>query len=137
VLRVLSQLSDGTAVETPQDPAAATVAPKLSRQTAVVDWSRPAAEVARRINGLSPWPGCRVRLMDGDRDLATVTLVRSRPGHAAGAAPGTIVGDSVVAGDGRAVELLQVQPEGRRPMSPADYRNGRPWRDGIRLVAAD
>jgi methionyl-tRNA formyltransferase len=136
VLRVLSQLADGTAVETPQDPAAATVAPKLSRQTAVLDWSRPAAEVARRINGLSPWPGCRVRLIDGDRDVGTVTLVRSRPGGPTGGAPGTVVGDGVVAGDGRTVDLLQVQPEGRRPMSLADYRNGRPWRDGVRVVDA-
>ena len=181
VLRVLSELAAGAAVETPQDQALATTAPKLSRQTAVVDWGRPAAEVVRRINGLSPWPGCRVRLLDGDRETATVTLVRARggeklsenherpndagsevrrragfPGVQSGSSaylrpgftssrtasepiggePGAVRGNGVVAGDGRLVELLEVQPEGRRPMSPAEYRNGRPWRDGMRVAAA-
>ena len=137
VLRVLSQLSDGTAVETPQDAAMATIAPKLSRQTAVIDWSRPAAEVARRVNGLSPWPGCRVRLMDGAGGPATVTLVRARPGVPSGGPPGTVDGNGVIAGDGRTVEVLQVQPEGRRPMSLADYRHGRPWRTGMQVLAAE
>ena len=125
ILRVLSQLADGTAVERPQDHALATVAPKLSRATAVIDWSQPAALVARRINGLSPWPGCRVRVGDG----ATVTLVRGRPGGLSRGTPGTIVGNGVVAGDGRVVELVDVQPEGGRAMPLADYRRGRAWVD--------
>ncbi len=133
MLRVLTELAAGTAVEVEQDASLATIAPKLSRQTAVIDWSRPAAEVVRRINGLSPWPGCRVRVIDGEKETATVTLVRAKPGTAAAGQPGTISGEGVVAGDGWSVELLQLQPEGRRPMVPAEYRNGRPWRDGLRL----
>ena len=137
VLRVLAELAAGTAVETPQDHGRATVAPKLSRPTATLDWTRPAAEVARRINGLSPWPGCRVKLMDGGRETATLTLVRARPGGEATAGEaGTVSADGVIAGDGRRVDLLQLQPEGRRPMTPAEFRNGRPFRDGMRLVSA-
>jgi methionyl-tRNA formyltransferase len=136
MLRVLSELAAGTAVETEQDASGATIAPKLSRQTATLDWTRPAGEIVRRINGLSPWPGCRVHLSDGDRAPAAVTLVRAKPGVEATGEPGTIHGDGVLAGDGRTVEVLQVQPEGRRPMPPAEYRNGRPWRDGMRVNSA-
>ena len=132
VLRVLAELAAGTAVETAQDHAAATVAPKLSRATAVIDWSQSAALIARRINGLSPWPGCRVTV----GELGTVTLVRARPGGATAAAPGTVVGDGIAAGDGRAVTVLEIQPEGKRPMPLADYRRGRPWRDGLVVATA-
>ena len=137
VLRVLAELAAGTALEVEQDHAAATAAPKLSRQTAVIDWARPAAEVVRRINGLSPWPGCRVRLLDGDRVTAVATLLRARPGGPTAAGPGVLVGGGIAAGDGRVVELLEVKPQGGRELTPAEYRNGRPWRDGMRAAAAD
>jgi methionyl-tRNA formyltransferase len=135
VLRVLSQLADGSAIEAEQDHAAATSAPKLSRQTAIIDWSQPAGIVSRRINGLSPWPGCRVRVLDGNQELGTCTLIRARPGGPGAGEPGTVTGDGVVAGDGRAVVVMELQPEGRRPMPLADYRRGRPWRDGMRVVS--
>ncbi len=142
VLRVLSELAAGTAVASAQDESAVTLAPKLSRATAVVDWTRPAAEVSRRINGLSPWPGCRVRVTGSGprsvRPVASITLVRSRPGVERVDAPaGTVRGTGVVAGDGRTVDMLEVQPEGRRPMPTADYARGRPWADGMRVVPAD
>jgi methionyl-tRNA formyltransferase len=128
VLSVLASLADGNAVESVQDHAAATVASKLSRQTAVLDFTRPASVVARRINGLSPWPGCRVRLSGSD---ATVTLLRAGPGGATTAPAGTITGDGqIAAGDGRAVQVVDLQPQGGKPMSLAAYRNGRPWAAG-------
>src|SRR5437667_391437 len=63
LLRVLEQLSAGTAIETPQDESQATLAPKLSREASRIDWNRPATEIANQIRGMYPWPGCRVRLL--------------------------------------------------------------------------
>ncbi len=40
-----------------------------------------------------------------------------------------------MAGDGRAVEILELQPEGKRPMTLAAFRNGHPWEEGMRLEA--
>jgi methionyl-tRNA formyltransferase len=135
MLRVLDALATGAAVETEQNHALATIAPKLSRQTADIDWTQSSHAVARRINGLSPWPGCRVRLMDGETEVAKITLVRARPvpSHTNGSG-GTLSSDeSVTTGDGHAIEILEVQPEGKRPMLLNDFRNGRPWRAGMRL----
>ena len=136
MLRVVEQLAAGTATETPQDETAATAAPKLSREAAAVDWSQPAAVVARTLNGLSPWPGCRVRVLDGEQELAQLTLVRAAAAtEVAAAPPGTLTGiDTIATADG-SVRLLHVQPPGRRPMSPADYARGNRWTPGLRLTS--
>lgn len=135
MLSVLSDLQSGQAREQEQDHAAATVAPKLSRATATIDWGQPARAVARRINGLSPWPGCRVQLLDASQCVARLTLLRARPaagGEASG--PGAITGSGVIGVAGsEAIEVLDVQPEGKRPMLLADYRRGHRWVAGMRV----
>ena len=83
------------------------------------------------MNGLSPWPGCRVRVGDG----GVVTLLRAAVGGPTGGLPGTISEDGIVAGDGRRVVVLDVQPEGGRPMPLADFRRGRPWIGGIAVTS--
>jgi methionyl-tRNA formyltransferase len=137
MLRLIEQLQSGSAAETEQDHSQATLAHKLSRETAQINWSKPAAVIAQQINGLSPWPGCRVRLMDGDAEIAMVTLLRARSTSAMShEPPGTLVADgSVCAGDGHTVEILELQPQGKRAMRLQDFRNGRPWREGMRLTA--
>jgi methionyl-tRNA formyltransferase len=131
VVLTLAALAGGTAVETPQDHSSATIAPKLSRQTAVLDFTQPAAVVSRRINGLSPWPGCRVKIGE-----SVVTLLRSASGEATTAAAGTIDSSGqIAAGDGRGVRILDLKPEGGKPMSLAAYRNGRPWPVGTAIFS--
>ena len=132
---LIEQLQAGTATETEQDHSLATLAPKLSRETAQIDWSKPARAIVRQINGLSPWPGCRVRLMDGDTTLATLTLIRASPGRSESPGqPGALTNTGeIISGDGRTIEVLELQPEGKRPILLRDFRNGRPWRQGLRL----
>ncbi len=133
---VLEQLAAGTAIETPQDDTLATIAPKISRASASLDFARPASEIAFRIRGLSPWPGCRVRICDAcDNELARARLIRARPTADEGARwkPGEIMTDGAIhAGDG-GVELIELQPDGGKPMSLADYRRGHRWHAGLRI----
>ena len=132
--RVLRALAAGTATETPQDESAATAAPKLSRADADLDWTRPAAEVVRRINGLSPWPGCRVRLLDAvGRELDRLTLLRAAAASSSGE-PGAVLPDGTVAAGAGSVQVLEVTPEGKRPMPLDAYRRGKPWAAGFRLT---
>jgi methionyl-tRNA formyltransferase len=140
IMRVLHKMAAGRAVEVTQNDAQATSAPKLTRHDAHLDWTRPADELARRIRGLYPWPGCHVRLVDEQgREVNRLTLARAgaQPsGNDADTrrfAPGVICGDGITAGDGRQVMIMEVQPEGKRPMSLQAYLNGHPWHDGMRL----
>ena len=133
VCRVVAELANGTAAERQQDESAVTVAPKLSRETATLDWSAPADEVARRINGLSPWPGCRVRLLDPlGTELSQLALLRARPVFNSPAGPPGLLTESgtIIAGLG-SVEVLEVQPAGKRPMAIADFQRGHRWTAGL------
>ena len=81
VPRVVEELIAGSATETPQDEALATLAPKMSREQSKLDFSRRAAEIANQICGMYPWPGCRVRLTDEHgAECWRATLVRARVG---------------------------------------------------------
>lgn len=137
LLDVVEKLATGTAAEVEQDHSQATLAKKLSRDSTRIDWAKPAADIALQIRGLYPWPGCRVQLLDGDKAIDRITLVRARSGRGEGPpcrrVPGTIMLDGRVAtGDGM-LEIVEVQPEGKRPMPLAAYRNGHRWEPGIRL----
>jgi methionyl-tRNA formyltransferase len=126
VLRVLDELAAGTAVETPQDDSQATIAPKLSREASTLDFTRPAAQIARQIRGMYPWPGCRVRLIDlSGEELARLTLVRARAVVGdSGTMPGIINPIGFVSCGPGQLEVVELQPEGKKPMSLAAFRNG-------------
>lgn len=134
--RVLDELAGGRAVETPQDESLATDAPKLNRGATQIDWSRPVLEIANQVRGTSPWPGCRVRLVDAaGHELARLTLLRVIPNGCEGGrwTPGEItMGGCIQCGSG-ALRVLEVQPQGKRPMSLEAYCRGNPWSPGLRL----
>ena len=104
-----------------QDEQAACPAPKLSRAEATVGFDAPAHRVRARIHGLTPWPGCDVTL--GEARLRLLR-VRDRP-DAVEAPPGTLLEDGSIACAPGSLELLDVQPQGKKPMSFEAYRNGR------------
>jgi methionyl-tRNA formyltransferase len=139
VLNVLDALSNGVAVETEQDHSKATIAKKLSRESARIDWESSADEIARKIRGMYPWPGCRVELLDGDKVIDTLTLVRARsvPSKSSELKPGELVlldgRSGVHTRDGGFVELVEVQPAGKKPMPLEAYRRGHRWEQGMRL----
>lgn len=137
VLQVLEELATGHATEVEQDHSQATLAKKISRETAVLDFSLPAEVVARTIRGLYPWPGCRVEVLDADgKAVGRATLIRAKIGSPATGQPGHITQNgSIACGDGSAIEVFELQPEGGRPMLLNAYRNGRPWPVGGRIAS--
>lgn len=114
LVEVLARLDDLRPVE--QDHAAATQAPKLSREDGELDWSLAADEIDRRVRALQPWPGVTLPFAGG-----RVKVLRGRPLTSSGQ-PGEVLaagreGVEVAAGRGSYL-LQQVQPPGRRPMAP-------------------
>lgn len=135
--RVLDDLASGRAREDAQDESKASLAPKLSRDAARLDWARPAAELARRVRGLYPWPGCRVRVCDAEgTELARLRLVRARPSRedeGSRWSPGEVMTSGSVQTAAGCLAIVECQPEGKRPMPLADYRRGHRWHAGLRL----
>ncbi|MDP2957449.1 MAG: methionyl-tRNA formyltransferase [Longimicrobiales bacterium] len=135
LLEALALLTAGQLHEEEQDHARATFAPKVGRELARVDWSRPAREVALHLRGMDAVPGAWSEL-----DGSAVKLFRPGVVAAAGAAaPGTVLnadgehGLVVAVGDG-AVVLGEVQPPGKRRMDALDWIHGRGVQAGQRFV---
>ena len=126
---VLQHHESDTLIGQAQDERLATHAPKLTKADGTVRFDQPASAVRNRIHGLTPWPGCTVR-MDG-RDLR---LHRAHVTSAPEAgSPGEVLTDYLIACAPGTIELLEVQPPGRDVMSFAAYRNGHAVRVGSRM----
>jgi methionyl-tRNA formyltransferase len=107
-----------------QDDSAATYADKIEAGDRQVDPGRPASELERRVRALTPHIGAFVLLPDETR----LGVLRARAVDGPGPEPGSVSfeGPTPLLGcaDG-ALELLEVQPPGRRSMSGEDYLRGR------------
>lgn len=130
----------GRPVGVPQDPAAATRAPRITKADGIVDWTHDAARIERMRRALEPWPRATTFFERGDgvRQRLVLEDVAVVAAPAADAAAGTVLvaggGRLVVAcGDGTALEILRLVPEGRRSMSAAEFLRGSPLREAARL----
>jgi len=106
----------------PQDNAQATYAPMLKKEDGRIDWRRSAAQIHNQVRGMTPWPGAHTTFRG-----AALQIWRARPIDAiAGQTPGTLLGVKplLVACGAGALELVEVQVEGRKRMAAADFANG-------------
>ena len=124
--QTLPDYLEGKIPPVPQDPAAATYQPMLDKAMGEIDWARPAAEIARRVRGLNPWPCAYTDMADG-----RLKLYLARPAAVASdVAPGTVIlsgpkeGLFVRCGDG-ALEILELQAPGGKRMAAKAYLAGK------------
>jgi len=126
LLESLRMLASGSAPRIPQDNALATYAPKLSREAGRIDWSGPAETIERKIRALNPWPGAFMRITTKSNELRTLKIFSAAIVDLSGA-PGEILGGDkvliIAAGTG-ALSLDEVQLEGKRRMSAAEFLRG-------------
>ncbi|MBP0462185.1 methionyl-tRNA formyltransferase [Streptomyces montanisoli] len=123
-------IEDGTLKAAPQPAEGVSLAPKLSVEDAQVHWDAPALRVDRVVRGCTPAPGAWT-VFRGER--LKLVHVTPAPGHD-DLAPGVLaVGkNNVYAGTGSTpVELLWVQPQGKKPMRAAD------WARGVRIAPGE
>jgi len=109
---------------TPQDHAAATFAPLLKKAEAAIHWGESARDLWLRVRAFSPSPGAFA--FDGATRIKILEACPLDRRH--DAAPGTVLGTGergplVACGQG-VLEVLSLQPEGRRPMTALDYERG-------------
>lgn len=128
-------IEDGTLKAVPQPAEGITLAPKLTVEDAQVDWTAPALRVDRVVRGCTPAPGAWT-LFRGERlKLIQVAPATDRTGLAPGEP--AVGKNSVHVGTGSyGIELLWVQPQGKKPMRAADWARGVRIAPGERLGAA-
>jgi methionyl-tRNA formyltransferase len=128
LLNALDLLASQRAPRIPQQEAAATYAPKLTREDGKIDWSEPAELIARKVRAFDPWPGTFTQLGDETGKTRNLKIFRASISDQSLGDPGTIVTPSdaeVLVATGRgALRLDEVQLEGKRRMSAADFLRG-------------
>jgi methionyl-tRNA formyltransferase len=135
-LEALDRMAAGPVAATPQDPALATVARRISRAEAHVDWREPAVQLARKVRAFVPWPVCHADFAGNPLRIFGAAALPGSPSAGINV-PGTIcdvspAGVDVATGDG-VLRLAEVQLPGRKRMSARDLFNAHyPWlRSGI------
>lgn len=127
VAEAVAALASGTATRTPQNHSAATLAPMLSKELSPMDFTRPAQALHDQVRGLYPWPAAVMEL-DGLRCKVLKTAVT---GEETSKTPGTIVqadkkGLKIVCGDYKVLELVTIQPDGKKAMPATAFLLGHP-----------
>ncbi|WP_374573641.1 methionyl-tRNA formyltransferase [Phenylobacterium sp.] len=132
LVRALAAVERGEATETPQAEEGTTYAKKIRPKEARIDWTKPAAEVDRKIRGLSPFPGAWFEA-PGEKGPVRVKALLSRYEDVDGE-PGVLLDDEllVACGEG-AVRLLRVQREGKGAQDAEVFLRGFPLARGVRL----
>jgi methionyl-tRNA formyltransferase len=128
----LSQLD--SIVPRKQDDSRATFAPVLSKKEGLIDWTKTAIEIERRVRGFQPWPNAYTFLNSRGltiwhADSISTDQVRT-PGEVISAHADDLV---VQCGGNTSLRLLEVQPEAKRRMSARDFLNGSHLKTGTRL----
>ncbi len=117
----LPLLATGTAPRTPQDNALATYAPRLKREQGKIDWSEQAEAIGRKIRAFNPWPGAFMQIGEQNFKIFSATVVDFN------GQPGEILERDkqlIIAAGKQALALNEVQLEGKRRMSAAEFLRG-------------
>ncbi|MEI8139281.1 MAG: methionyl-tRNA formyltransferase [bacterium] len=127
-------IRQGRAPREVQNENEATVAPKLKKSDGRIDWTLPADIIRAQVQGFNPWPGSFCVIPADGGKIVKVLTVRAEAGTGI---PGTLIalggeGPLIQAGHGRALRLLEVQPEGRKPMSGTAFLCGHALQVGMR-----
>jgi methionyl-tRNA formyltransferase len=127
-LATIEQLETGTAKGLKQDPSLVTRAPKLKKEHGLIDWSQPAERVCRQIRAVQPWPTAYTFWHRPNQPPVRILITKASASDGESHPPGTVVqvtkeSLAVAAGNGW-VNLLKLQPSGKRVMDAGEFLRG-------------
>ena len=137
----LSRLENGTAKFERQDESLVTLSPKIAREDGIIQWQQTGREIDCQVRAMQPWPKASTTLQrPGHPDLRCiiqdVDVLATHNGPST-AQPGHLTVDHsrmiVRTGEG-AVEILKLQPEGRKAVDSRSFLNGNPMPEGSCFV---
>jgi len=120
---------------TPQDNKLVTTCRKITKEDGHIDWSQPAIQIERMVRAYYPWPTAYA-FIGGKRLKFTLSRLCEEPCDAAISVAGTLrfADNHLYVGTGEGtLEILELQPEGKKPMSARDFINGNKDLDGKKL----
>ncbi len=125
-LQIVNQLAHGQTEPVVQDKSLATKAPRLQKSDGLIDWSRPATEIKNQVRGLHPWPRAFTFVPKEGGEPLRLVIDRAEIVVGEGK-PGTVLESGerllIATGEG-AIELIKVQPAGKRCMAAGDFLRG-------------
>jgi methionyl-tRNA formyltransferase len=131
MVETLMGLHSGTLQPRRQDDSRATLAPILRKEDGSINFSRTAQDIYNRLRGFQPWPGAYTSFREKQLQVRKAKLADPEMNLS----PGKLLLEegclAVGCGSGTALQLLEVQPEGKKRMSALDFANG------YRLVSGD
>ena len=131
LLETIDALNKGTLTRVKQSDSEATYAPILTRETGVINWNEDALTVHNKIRGLQPWPGASTVLAGKDIKILKSAYCECK---AESSEAGKIISANkrltVVCGDGKCVDILELQAQGKKSMPVKDYLIGNPVQEG-------
>jgi methionyl-tRNA formyltransferase len=130
-----------------QDPALVTKAPKIRKEFGLIDWTKPAAYIERFVHAMQPWPTAYTFLHRPGKEPMRVIICRIgsagyRMSFDPGPPPGTLLaepgGNSLVISSGMApgwtsLQVLELQPAGKKRMTAEEFLRGYPAVEGMRF----
>lgn len=132
LVETLRAYESGEVQRIPQDDSQATLAPLLKKEDGLIDFHRKAEEIYNRLRGFQPWPGAFTTFRGKQFTIHSAT-----PKNSAELAAGELrsTADLLLAGCGNesALELLEIQMEGKKRMTARDFVNGYRPQPGERL----
>lgn len=136
LVETLARIEAGSIQPEPQNDSQATLAPILKKENGVIDWNWPAKKIADRSRGFLPWPGTYSFFRGQILHIWKARVSEeSTPGT-----PGTLVPEKrrllVACGNQTALELIEIQIEGRKRMPAQAFLNGRQLQENETLGAA-
>jgi methionyl-tRNA formyltransferase len=134
LMESLEELAAGRKETIPQDNALASRAPKLKKEEALIDWSRPASAIYNKIRAFKPFPGTYT-MLDGRRlGIERGVAVDDRAAGTEGTIARVTEDFFDVNCSTGALRVLEVKPEGRRSMSVHDFLLGTELKGGMHLA---
>ena len=128
----IKMIESGTVCHEKQDDALSCYASMLTKELCPIDWTKDAQTIHNQIRGLSPWPVATAKLNDEVFKIHSSVIIGKRGGQA-----GEIIESgkrlTVCCGDGNAIEIKQLQFQGKKAMNAADYMRGNPIKEGTIL----
>jgi methionyl-tRNA formyltransferase len=129
ILKTVLDVHKGIAPRIPQNDDEAIMAPMIKNDDAQIDWKKPAAQIHNLIRGINPIPGA-FTICNGNRWKIFKSEIIHEPPQAPGTVMSTDFNTIRVSASDAVIEILELQPSGKKPMNAAAFLRGHPIQPG-------